>query len=154
MYKVNLSVGKRHVAGRKAAATQLATVEKLQNLNPDCIVFDLDKKAVLERNQVEAGKAGESSWVQIVMQMDPLVTIALGDGAATQVKLVERTLGENAPAKPEDALFMLQPSAITALLQAYASDADGEGGSEAERLPSDEECAVWDLEPDQLKLET
>ena len=61
MSKVNLSMGKQQLAGWAATAGQSAALEKLQNLNPDCIVCDLDKKALVGRHQVEAGKAGESS---------------------------------------------------------------------------------------------
>ena len=155
MNKVNLRIGQRALQGFQKTRPQTVALEKLQALNPSKIVFDLEQQAPVEgKLQVDLAK----NYVQIEMKMDPPVMIAVGDGPAMKVKLVQRTLSEDHQSKPADALFMLRPSVINDLLDAYASDEDGkkeEGqpaeGEEEEGQKTEGDCE--DIGLDQAPLE-
>jgi len=146
MNHINVNIGKRHLKGHEPTPSQIGALEKLHKCNPHSIVFDLAKKAAVE-GKLDVGEASERNYVQIVMKMDDPLTIAVGDESPRGVRLVQRTVGQNAEPKPDDASFMLKPSHIKQLLEAYASEDDGE-----EENLNDEDTS-GDLPPDQAPLE-
>jgi len=152
MNKINVNIGKRHLKGHEPTPSQISALENLHKFNPHSIVFDLAKKAAVE-GKLDVGQASEKNYVQIVMKMDHPLTIAVGDESPRQVRLVQRTVGQHAAPKPDDASFMLKPTRISELLDTYASadeDCALEGDGEEENENEDTHA---DLPPDGAPLE-